>query len=222
MVRGNLARSLVVCCAFGGIALGSHPARALDDGKGNSLMDVLDLVGLGEKKEEAVIQYRERPPLVLPPKTELRQPLPPAAQRAANWPQDQESIRAAKKARDNRFRAAEEENRDPNFAGKLTRMGRINPNDAVEKSGPNQECSMVPDSPNKCDPTTFWNKLSVKNDSPSTRGLQAGVEPDRQYLTQPPKGYRAPKQNVAASFEPQKDPNGGSIFDYFRPEKRAE
>jgi hypothetical protein len=219
MVNGNLIKSLVVCYAFAGVSLAAQPARALDDGKGNTFLDVLDLVGLGEKKEQDVIQYRERPPLVLPPKTELRQPVPSAGQRAADWPQDQERVRAAKRSRDNRFRTADEENADVHFAGKLTKVGRINPADS--RDGPSQ-CGMAPDSPNKCDPTTFWNNLSAKSDSPADKGLQAGVEPDRQYLTQPPKGYMAPKKSVAASFEPKKDPDAVSAFDYYRPDAKKE
>ncbi len=214
MVRDGLVKTLVVCSVLAGSAMGSHPARALDDGKGNSLLDVLDLVGLGEKKEEPVIQYRERPPLVLPPKTELRQPAPSAAQRAADWPQDPEAVRAAKRAQDIRGRANADDTNNPQYAGKLTRVGRINPGDSVEKPGPNQPCSMSPGAGNACDPTTFWKNLSVKSDKPEEKGLQAGVEPDRQYLTQPPKGYMAPTQSVKAGFEaPQPAP---SIFDYVR------
>ena len=220
MVSAGLVRNLVLTCAIAGAPLVVTPAHALDDGKGNTLLDVLDIVGLGEKKEEPYIQYRERAPLVLPPKSELRQPLPPAAERSADWPRDPEAVRAAKRAQENRLRREEFDERDPHMAGKLTRQGRINPADAKEHSGPEQACSMVPDSPNRCDPTTLWKNLAVKSDTPASRGLQAGVEPDRQYLTQPPKGYMAPKKSMAATVDAPQQPVG--VFDYFRQKPKEE
>lgn len=215
MVGGGWGKGLIFGLALTGFAAAGTPARALDDGKSGGLSDVLDLVGLGDKKEQEVIQYRERAPLVLPPRTELRQPAPPAAQRAANWPQDQESVRAAKKAQENRFRAADAENQDAGFAGKLTRMGRINPADAHDRAGPNQACSMDPSAANKCDPTTLWNNLAVTNGPTADRQIRPGEEPDRQFLTQPPKGYMTPKKTMAATSEPVTQ-SDGNIFDYFR------
>ncbi len=218
MVKGMFKRSLLIGCAVASLSVAAPlPAAAIDDGKGNSFLDVLDLVGLGTKKEEEVIFYRERPPLVLPPKTELRQPLPPAAQRTADWPRDPEAVRAERLNAAGRAKRDNGED-DPAYAAKLTRQGRINPRDAREPAGPGGACSMVPDAPNKCDPTTFWNNLSQKSDSPAEKGLQAGVEPERGYLTNPPKGYMAPNRNVAARSEPASSEEP-SIFDYFRPRK---
>ena len=221
MIKAGFSKGLVLCYALAGLVAASHPARALDDGKGNGILDVLDLLGLGEKKEEAVIQYRERAPLVLPPKTELRQPMPPAAERAANWPQDQEELRAARRAEANRIRAEDAESDNPRYAGKLTRIGRINAADMKQKPGATEPCSMVPDALNRCDPTTLWKNLSVKSDDKAEKGLQAGVEPDRQYLTQPPKGYMAPTKNVKPTFEPRHIEEG-SVFDYYHQAPKSE
>lgn len=37
-----------------------------------------------------------------------------------------------------------------------------------------------------------WNPFKSVDDSQATRTLKVGVEPPREYLTQPPSGYRAP------------------------------
>jgi hypothetical protein len=217
MVRNRLVAALAIAGALGGAAtFAPRPALALDDGKGNSLMDVLDFVGLGEKKDDDVIFYRERAPLVLPPKTELRQPAPPAQERTANWPKDPEVVRAQKRAAENRARQAESISQDPNYAGKLTREGRINPADVRDPAGPGGRCSMTPDAVNKCDPNTYWQNLAVKSDAPKKNVITAGQEPEREFLTSPPKGYLAAKNNVAANSQPAQQDLQPSIFDYFR------
>ncbi len=215
MVKGILIKGLVVASALAGLTLAPQPAAALDDGKGNSLLDVLDFVGLGQKKDDDVIFYRERAPLVLPPKAELRQPAPPASQRAANWPRDPEAVRAAKKAEENRKRSVVDDNADPNYAARLTREGRITAAEASERSGPGGPCNMVPDSPNPCSPTELWKTLAIKSNDQPKEGLQAGVEPEREYLTAPPKGYMKPAQNVKATMEAPK-PESDDPFAYFR------
>ena len=52
-----------------------------------------------------------------------------------------------------------------------------------------------------CSPQEYWGKLAVTAEKKEDAGVQAGIEPEREYLTQPPKGYMAPKQTVKATFE---------------------
>ncbi len=206
-------KGLVMGATVAGVALSAAPARALDDGKGDSILDVFNFVGLGSTKEAPTIAYRERAPLVLPPKAELEKPVPPAAERAANWPQNQEAVRAAKKAQAGRMRAVSFDGTNANYAGQLAREGRIDPADTPVKK---PECSMVPDAVDRCDPTTMWKNLSAKQDMPDHRQMQAGVEPEREYLTQPPKGYMAPKKVERATFdEPNIASEGTDVFDYY-------
>jgi len=214
MIKIDLGKCLLICGALAGLSLSTKPALALDDGKGNSLLDALGFFGLGDKEDEKVVLYRERPPLVLPPKTELRQPLPPAAERTSNWPKDPEVVRAAKQNELNRYRAQQAENNDPNLAGKLAREGRI----AATAPQPGSEpCSMDQGSPQRCDPNTFWKNLSVSIAAPKDQELRPGVEPERKYLTEPPAGFRVPKKALAATFEkPASDPNDGDPYGYAR------
>ena len=217
MSKGVFGKALLVGLALSGFAMVPRPAAALDDGKGNSLLDVLDFVGLGEKKEQETIFYRERAPLVLPPKNELRQPMPAAADRVANWPKDPEAVRAAKKAEENRKRSAASDREDSGLAGKLTRQGRVSAADASQPVGPGGPCSMTPGDPNVCEPGTYWKNLSITTETPDNKKtvLQAGVEPERDFLTSPPKGYMAPTRTVEAKSEPARSEQEG-IFDYFR------
>ena len=206
--------SFLVAISLASLALSHRPAAALDDGKGNSLLDALDFVGLGEKKDQDVIFYRERAPLVLPPKNELRAPTPPVSERVSNWPKDPEAVHAAKLAEENRRRASDNPN-DSHLAGQLTRQGRVAAADMVQPAGPGGPCSMTPDAIIRCDPNTYWKNLSVASAASKKQELQAGVEPDREYLTNPPKGYMAPTKNVAANSEPVKH-DEENIFDYVR------
>ncbi len=218
MVKTGLGKCLLICGSLASVSMVATPARALDDGKGNSLLDAFSFFGLGNKEDDKVVLYRERPPLVLPPKAELRQPLPPAAERTPNWPQDPEAVRAAKVNELNRYHAQEDEARDSGLAGKLARQGRIPAGSVPSSNGP---CGMDPDSPNRCDPATYWKNLAVKVAEPDDAHLQPGVEPERKFLTEPPKGFRAPKKVVAATFEKPHDPSEDNAYAYARQQSRA-
>jgi hypothetical protein len=68
--------------------------------EGEAVKSLLGSIGI-IPKEKPPIQYNERPPLVLPPKMELRAPAPGgrgAEARNANWPKDPDVIAARKAA----------------------------------------------------------------------------------------------------------------------------
>ena len=186
------------------MALGcATPSLALEDGKGSPWDAMMGIIGVGTDKDEDTIVYRDRAPLVVPPKTELTRPLPPPAQRTAAWPTDQEQIRAKKRLEERNRRVREEPT-----AAELKNTGRISPAEARERAAAQSACDMDLSSRNACSTDVYWARL--RNETLGDTGkkkngsLQAGVEPDREYLTQPPKGYMAPKKNVAATFEPRK------------------
>jgi len=192
------------------------PALAFEDGRGSTFDTFMNMFGMTGDKEENVIQYRERAPLVLPPKAELRQPLPPAAHRTAAWPQDQEAIRARKRAAEALVPNPSKEEVAPRVAtSDLTRQGRLSPEQAQQSFNRPRECDMDPfNRSSGCSPDAYWKALSTKKSTEDKVQLRAGVEPSRDYLTQPPKGYMAPKQNVKATFEARKEEE--DIRDYFR------
>ena len=82
---------------FGLGLLSAAPALAADDGQEGLFDSILGIVGVGDKKAPE-IDYRDRAPLVLPPKMALRQPLPSGAQRPAAWPNDPDVARRAREA----------------------------------------------------------------------------------------------------------------------------
>ena len=196
------------------VVLGAcSPALALDDGKGSPLDALMGVLGVSPDKDEEAIQDRDRAPLVVPPKTDLRQPLPPPAARTASWPQDQELIRAKKRADERRARAPENV-----YANDIRNGGRIDPRDQKERPGP-AGCDMDPFNKAGCTSQEYWNRLKTEqlgDTGKKARDLRAGVEPPRDYLTQPPRGYLAPKNDVKnTTFEPLHKEEE-DIRDFFR------
>jgi hypothetical protein len=80
---------------------------------------------------------------------------------------------------------------------------------------------MDPFNKSGCSTGEYWKQVRTNVKTETKSQLEAGVEPDREYLTQPPKGYMAPKANVKATFEPrnreEEDPR-----DFFRKKQTAE
>ena len=179
--------------------LGGTPARALDDGQENIFDSLLDLakmgIGFENEKDQERIDYRERAPLVLPPKTELRQPLPPISQRNQAWPTDQDIARQRQAAAENARPRGKDVDADPLPARDLQKFGRVANQIPVSQGG----CD---DMDHICDVNSFWGRLESKKTDDSTKNLVAGQEPGRGHLTEPPKGYRVPTKTVKATFEP--------------------
>jgi hypothetical protein len=161
------------------------------------------MVGMGEKSDPPPIAYRERSPLVVPPKLDLPTPQQPASQRAAAWPTDQEVVRARKKAEQNARAKNLDANGNEVVTAQQLREGRTTTKPTGPVNGPGAPCSLDPASESRCTAEELWGALSVKSQKKESLGLQAGVEPEREFLTQPPKGFLKPTQNVKATFEPQ-------------------
>jgi len=203
MFRKSQSTVLAACAAAG--ILSASPAFAInDDGRGGIYESLMDMVGLGEKSDPPPIAYRERSPLVVPPKSDLPAPQEPASRRAAAWPTDQEVVRARKKADPSSRRKYLEANGGQISVEELRAGRTTQPSSAGADAG----CSMDPFSPNVCPPQEYWANLAGSGDKKKEEvGLQAGVEPEREYLTQPPKGYLKATKNVKATFEPRQVEN---------------
>lgn len=199
--------ALLAACAGAGLFMASPAFAINDDGRGSMYESLLDMVGMGEKSDPPPIAYRERSPLVVPPKLELPAPQQPASQRAAAWPTDQEVARARKKATESNARSMakyKETNGGEIVSADELRAGRSADKPTGPVSGPGTGCSMDPFDKSGCSPAEYWGRLAVAPTKKEETGLQAGVEPDRDFLTQPPKGYLKATQNVKATFEPVK------------------
>jgi hypothetical protein len=96
-VVGTMKGLKVIGCA-GALALLVAASGASAE-EGEAVKSLLGSIGI-IPKEKAPIIYNERPPLVLPPKMDLRPPAPGggAEARNANWPKDPDVIAARKAA----------------------------------------------------------------------------------------------------------------------------
>jgi hypothetical protein len=158
------------------LAAGSAKAQAglLDFGKA--------ILGIEDEKPE--IDYRPRPPLVVPPKKDLPQPADPATAKAQSWPNDPD-VAALKKAEENRKKPVVMQNPARPLTIEEIRAGRVAgagvPTEPVA-TGARNNSAWVPPSELRA----LEDKLKLSK-APET---QPGFEPERQYLTDPPKGYR--------------------------------
>lgn len=196
------------------------PAWAADDGQENFFSAVFGLIttDVGVDNTPPPIDYRERAPLVLPPKMELRKPIPPVAERTKAWPQDPEIVAAKKAAALAKAPRVGDQDK-PMTAEEMHRRGPVDPNAGV----PSGDCL----DHHTCDPTAFWAMLKNTKKVDTTQvQLTPGQEPPREYLTQPPPGYLAPTKVVkftGAAPKPnvEDDPNDNSAH-YFRQQKDSQ
>ena len=203
-IAANFTRAgLVGAVAFVSLAgLGAAPARAGDDGAAPIWDGMASAVGLG-KKDGTVIQYREHSKLVVPPKLDL----PPPGQSAAvdsAWPVDQELVRARK--------VKELQDYPGKKLASKHETGPAGPTTAVEVSttsgmGPGGGACLSGGKPVACPQTAA--KADATNASSfslnpmvwigvTKKEAVLGPEPDRDFLTDPPKGFRDPVEGVGA------------------------
>jgi len=100
--RFALAATLGLAVVMGCAGTFAHAADDDDDELLDTKIFKGILKGLGLRKDEAGIDYRERSPLVLPPGTETKLPTPQsdsAAKKAAGWPDDPD-IKQAKQRKE--------------------------------------------------------------------------------------------------------------------------
>lgn len=221
MTRSAIAKrtglgAAAVTLVWAGLVGGSVPARAFDD-KPSSLDPILNFVGLGKDDDEKPqIDFRERPALVVPKSTDLPPPQAGGSQRATNWPVDQDVARQ---------RAAK-------AAARAPRVINPNANPVLSKSELDQGRSDdKPTSPEICDtrqagvpdcsaltPVDKLKQVFSLGEGPVNKDVSTpGYEPDRQYLTEPPKGYRAPRTVVEVKQRtPNKAYEAPSASDYAR------
>lgn len=187
----------------------SGAARAEDDEDDLSFEEKIIkkiMTGIGgTNMENSGIEYRERSPLVIPPKVELPAPATEAAVAPVpNWPKDPE-VKRRKEARELR----KKDNKDPLESARVLTptelaKGKVaaKPSDGPEQPG---------------------NPQNVKILSPSQLGFDGGIlgmfkgntseeapfkgEPPRETLIQPPPGYQTPSPNFAYGTGPRESLN---------------
>ena len=202
-----------------GMSLGLPTAvQAKDDGQEGLLDSLLGAAGLGDKREPE-IDYRDQPPLVLPPKMLLRQPLA-ARQRTAAWPQDPDVVRRAKESAEDGMPVKDNSQRATGRP--LTKQellaGRANANGAptTPNTGPGSS-SCVGSRSRDCHwvrPDILQSQGVLTNQG--TTAVAVGTEPDRRYLTEPPVGYRKMTKEVKVRQSAPIEKEDSSPLSFFK------
>jgi hypothetical protein len=217
--------SLRVLTLAGFTALGVMTAAA--PAKAQSLID-FGRVLLGLPADEAPpIDYRERPPLVVPPSQNLRPPVPAVEpdQRRANWPQDPDVLarrKAAQEARvplslDSLTRGEDQPTR--RMTAQEIRAGRVAGQEV------NRTPTITIDDRERSSP--FGGVTALREMDKRSAEEAASLdraEPRREFLTDPPVGLRAPSGNapVRATREGSLGASQpASPYDVFQPERRT-
>lgn len=192
------------CVTSGGVAF------AADDGYANVFSSVLGAVGLmpGDKSPE--IDYRERAPLVLPPKMDLVKPVAGGSGRTAAWPQDPDVQRRRREAEEARaplthdalHDGSQQLSRDELLRG---RVAGKDGNDIPDISRRQSECGQAGNQRNclvlNPDELKAMDERYQASGQAEKKDIVAGQEPERQYLTQPPKGYMKTTKTIKATAE---------------------
>ena len=198
--------------AFGiGLVIAAGPVRAGDDDEDDKTFEEKVIEGImagigGTNMENKGIDYRERSPLVVPPKIDLPPPTGASAEvKAPNWPKDPDEQR-----RKAAVAARKKENKDPIAAARILTPAEL----AVGKTAAPQRTS---------DPVTPGTNNNNPILSPSQLGYNGGFsglfggnksetaqfksEPTRETLTMPPPGYQTPSPNFAYGTGPKESLN---------------
>jgi len=188
-------RSLAVALAAFGAVIGMAVPMASSAHAAGVLDSMMNLLGFNSGEEQP-IEYRDRAPLVVPPKMQLPPPQASPADRAANWPKDPDA----------EYRKAV--NNDTKLPVNL-RPDRAAPNGRVPvanvqrkptaNTGPLRvgERETTLGESGWVSPDKLKNFSGAKADEPQ---LLAGQEPTRNYLTDPPPGLRVPSSNAAITL----------------------
>lgn len=192
-----------------GLVAVAGQARAADDDDDESFEDRIIrniMQGLGgTNMENTGIEYRERSPLVVPPKIELRPPDANAAAeaRVPNWPKDPD-VQRRKAA----IAANKKSKPTPWEAGRPLMPSELNAKTAGASSVAGSE-SMSPGtpgaailSPSQLGFTGFNGMFGSKTETAPFKG-----EPTRDSLTMPPVGYQTPSPAFAYGTGPKESLN---------------
>jgi len=191
-----------------GLLVMSGAARAQDDDEDDKTFEEKIIEGVmkgigATNMENSGIDYRERSPLVVPPKLDL--PSPMVAKQEANvpnWPKDPDEAR--RKAMIEKRKKDKKDTRDA--TGKAIQEARpLSPSElnvartAPDGSSPHGSDSESPGAgvnPLNPDQLGFNGRLSnLFGGGNKTEEAQFKGEPTRESLTQPPPGYQTPSPN---------------------------
>jgi hypothetical protein len=174
------------CLLAGGLLLAASPALAQE---GVLFKNLMENVFGGRGNSD--IEYRQRPPLVVPPASTLPRPQEEPVGRSAAWPNDPD-VAKRRAANQNALLPATQrekykENQRPLLSQEEIRRGRL-PGQAVG----NKEFAGSRTYDENIGPIRIGRDMAARRDEQAIANLQYGTEPERQYLFEPPAGYRRP------------------------------
>ena len=210
----SLSRALrFAAIALGiGLVMASGPVRAADDEDEDDktfeekiIEGIMRGVG-GTNMENRGIEYRERSPLVVPPKLDLPPPAATAAEvKAPNWPKDPDEQR-----RKAAVAARKKDNKDPTQAARVLTPEELakGKTAATSRSGNDPVQPGVSNSP-LLSPSQlgYTGGLTGMFGGNKTETAPFKGEPTRDSLTQPPVGYQTPSSNFAYGTGPKESLN---------------
>jgi hypothetical protein len=194
-----------------GLIMASGAARAEDDEDEKTFEEkIIDgiMAGVGATNmENRGIEYRERSPLVVPPRLDLPPPASAsAAIKAPNWPKDPDEAR-----RKAAIAARKKENKDPALSSRLLTPAELNA--AKTASLPRTSSEPVQPGNSSNNPVLSPSQLGFDGSLMSMFGGNKAEtapfkgEPTRESLTQPPTGYQTPSPNFAYGTGPKESLN---------------
>ena len=198
-----------------GLVMAAGPVRAGDDEEEDDrtfeekiIHNIMTGIG-GTNMESKGIEYRERSPLVVPPKIDLPPPAAATEAKAPNWPKDPDDARR-KAAAAARKKGGKERFQDPRTAFRPLTPEELNPGGKAVPAPSNRNTR------DSEQPSTSLNNPVL---SPSQLGFNGSLgslfggnkpeaapfkgEPERSTLTQPPPGYQTPSPNFAYGTGPK-------------------
>src|ERR1700736_2250426 len=187
-----------------GLVMTAGAARAADDDEDDKTFEEKIIEGImagigGTNMENRGIEYRERSPLVVPPKLDLPPPAAAAEVKAPNWPKDPDDARR------------KEANKDPVEAARI-----LTPSELAQVKGAKSSGGESVDQPGGNPGANSILSPSQLGYSGGFSGLFGGSktetapfkgEPTRESLTQPPGGYQTPSPNFAYGTGPKESLN---------------
>lgn len=208
VLETRVIRGLALAASAAWLALVLPGSARADDNWWNSM---LGFVGMGpHKPADDAIDYTARPALVVPPKMDLPPPQAAVA-RPSDWPNDPDAAARRRAEADSRRPAppAPAAPADESTAGDSDQPtpAAAAPDKKKSPTPPTGDfsssmglagagTSVFSGGSGGIDLSNFnlsnWNPFAAKDDTKAVHTLRVGVEPPREYLTQPPPGYQAP------------------------------
>ena len=186
-----------------GVCLLAAPAFAQSfDDRPSTFAPLVNLLGGGDENAKGDIDFRERAPIVVPKggvAGELPAPRPGVGPKVANWPKDQDLARAREERAQARVPQQIEWNRNPALSKREMMDGRSD-----EQSVAVSLCDTYVNGVQDCAPTPMEKikrVFSLSNKPDDRDVVVVGKEPTREYLTEPPRGYRNASQTTRATRE---------------------